>query len=99
MKQIINIQEAAIVNPKASGAELCRNMKLLDSPTKMFEGKDKRSVQRAVTVVRKHVVTLQASAAPDKDCYCAYAKFAGTNRWSELLAKHNDPANPYHLSL
>jgi hypothetical protein len=99
MKQIINIQEAAIVNPRASGAELCRNMMLLDSPTKTFEGKDKRSVQRAVTVVRKHVVTLQASAAPDKDCYGAYSKFAGTNRWSELLAKHNDPAYPYHLSL
>jgi hypothetical protein len=99
IKQIINIQEAAIVNPRASGAELCRNMLVLDSPTKTFEGKDKRSVQRAVTVARKHLVDLQAAAAPHKDSFGEYSKFAATNRWGELLAKHNDPDDPYHLSL
>ena len=70
---------SAIVNPKASGAELCRHMKVLESLTKAFESKDKRLVQRAVSVVRNHVVKMQAVAAPQKDCYGAYARFAGTN--------------------
>ncbi len=45
---------------------------------------------------------MQAAAALlplQKECFSEYAKFAGTNRWIELLAKHNDQANPYNLTL
>ena len=98
--QIVAVQEASRSAPKVSPAQLRRNLLTHDSPTKTIGPEHMRRVQRIVQNARRRVQEVQLQYNLDlDDSFGSLSKFAETNRWSELVRKHNDKEDPFHLQL
>jgi hypothetical protein len=70
-----------------------------DSPTKTIGPEYERKFRRLVYKEHKkvHQQMLQGAAVDDK--LGSLTTFAEGNSWSELVRKHNDADDPYHLKL
>jgi len=98
--QIVAVQEASRSAPKVSPAQLRRNLLTHDSPTKTIGPEHMRRVQRIVHTERRRVRQVQLQYQLDLDeSFGSLSLFAEKNRWSELVRRHNDRKDPYHLQL
>ena len=93
--QRVSIKEAAKKAPTLSGAALRRNMLDLDSLSKTISPSLKRSVQHIAYKVHKDMHL----ASETDDTFGNLLQFAEGHDFSALLAKHNDPEDPYHFDL
>jgi hypothetical protein len=99
-QQIIAVQEAVRTAPRVSPSQLRQNLLIHESPTKTIGPQHMRKVQRIVQNERRKVRQVQLQYDLDLDDSCgSLSLFAGKNRWSELVSRHNDQEDPYHLQL
>jgi hypothetical protein len=74
-------------------------MQLADSPSKKIEAKYLQSVQRRVYTVRKQLMKKLLNGAEIDDSFGALTALCERNYWRELVRKHNDPDDSFHLRL
>ena len=97
--QIISVSDAVVATPAVSGAVLRRNMLMHDSLTKSNPAERTRSVQHRVYKVRKELTQKQLDGLVVSYSFGDLSSFTRRNVFSELLGRHNDPEDAYHLPL
>ena len=98
-EQMIAIREAAITAQQLSAAMLRRNMTMHDSLTKTIAPEHLRSFRHQVYRTRKALGAKQLKGFELNDSFGKMEEFADTNLWSELVRRHNDPVDSYHIDL
>jgi hypothetical protein len=97
--QIVAVHDAAVTAPQVSGTVLRQNLQLADNPNKKNAAQLQHCVQRQVYNVRKQLARKQLDCCKLDDSFDALTSFFEKNDFRELVAKHNDPADSYHLPL
>jgi hypothetical protein len=93
-----SVYDAAITAPQLSGGQLRRNMQLTPTWQTVRTNKLQRSVQRRVYNVRnKLTVTKKRLDYAEIDLTALWLSLCKSNDWRELVRKHNDPDDSYHL--
>jgi hypothetical protein len=70
-----------------------------DSPTKTIGVQHHQSVSRRVRPARKNMTATQLGSVIMDDGFGVITDFCSRRAWPELVRKHNDQTNDYHLSL
>jgi hypothetical protein len=99
IEQALAVQDAARSAPGVSAAQLRRNLRTHDSPTKNIGPEHARQIQRLVYQERKKVQQKMLGGAVVDDNFGSLTTFADDNRWAELVRKHNDAEDSYRLKL
>jgi hypothetical protein len=97
--QIISLTEAAVTAPNLSAAVIRRNMLLHESPTKTISVQHRHSVTRRVRCARKNMTAKQLGCVIMEDSFGGLTDFCSSRTWPELVRKHHDPMDDYHLPL
>jgi hypothetical protein len=95
---MISLSEAAVTAPNLSAAVIRRNLLMHESPTKTIGVQHHHSVSRSVRRACKNMTAKQLGSVIMDDCFGA-TDFCSRRAWPELVHKHNDPTDDYHLSL
>ena len=98
-KQKIAFHEAAKIAPQLSAAKLRRNLTVCDSPEKQIDPKYIRSLRHIVKATRASIKTAKVGGLLNNDTYGELSRFAEARSFATLLRQHNDPDDPYHLSM
>ena len=98
-KQKLAFHEAAKIAPQLSAAKLRRNLTVCDSPEKQIDPKYIRSLRHIVKATRASIKTAKVGGLLDNDTYGELSRFAKARSFATLLRQHNDPDDPYHLSM
>jgi hypothetical protein len=97
--QIISLSEAAVTAPNLSEAVIRRNLLMHDRPTKTIGVQHRQRVSRRVRRARKNMTVKQLCSVIMDDGFGALTEFCSRRAWPELVRKHNDQTDDYHLSL
>jgi hypothetical protein len=98
-KQLVVIRDAVLVAPQLSASTLRRNLMSSDSPEKNIAPEHLRCLQRQVYMARKSLCAKQLRGFELDESFGKLEEFAVSNMWSDLVNKHNDPDDAYHIGL